>query len=946
MTTPITLFPLPALPDPADRSLAAACAGDVRGQAFAAAEQVLRMLASFQEGTLRAAVRLTFTPGDDRQGRTRIELALASDAPASAETIHRLGPGGPLGLAYDFGEAQEAESWRLPPDLSACCEVVRREDAWKPDPVRREKNPYVPPVYYDLTPFEGKDDNDWVLVDRLFDGFREPAVVEVAVASAEETRERMWHYRYVTQLMQVNQSADDLNPDAVRLPHGAGGPALAKLRDPMADEILRGQEEVHRKLREPHLVFSVRCWAARRDDALVLAASVAESCLGAGKYRLLPIEGSDAARADVWAALRAASEAARPCTELLHPEVWGLAETRELKGPRRLSHMGTVEELKGFFRLPVGSPGSSPRTMRRHTDPKPVRDAARSILVGDDLELGLPRDRTWPDDLDGVFSGAVPGHAELRIDAELLKKHVFVAGVPGSGKTTAMNNFIAQLAHLSPPVPFLVIEPAKTEYRTFKELRTHPDPVISDLARELRVFSVGNETISPFRFNPLAYPDGIEHDEHLGSVMTCFEAAMPMGGPLKALLANALDEVYARPPEGARFPRLKDLVAASARIIESKSYDAEVKGNLVAQLEVRLGLLVRRSVGKIFDCDEGIPPQELFEKNVILEMDYLSQEHACLMTLLVLSSLREHIRVTRKSGQKLHHVTILEEAHNIVGRTGEAKGGEDSTDPKAFAAQFVARMLAELRAMGEGMIVADQLPSAVAPEVVKNTGAKLAHRLVANEDREDLGGTMLLDEAGQEELARLQPGEAFLYAEGLYRPRRVRALGSHVYLALGQPAEPGKRPEMPQPPSRERLVELMGEEEWYQRARAERRRQDLLAFRQAMESLGAEIGKGRRVLKTARDCREDYLAEPDRGERGKLRSANLAELEREKNRLLGLGRAIQADADRVVAVRAEDDEEILEFSATVERECTEGPMADFDSLQDDFDALIEECRAD
>ena len=105
-------------------------------------------------------------------------------------------------------------------------------------------------------------------------------------------------------------------------------------------------------------------------------------------------------------------------------------------------------------------------------------------------------------------------------------------------------------------------------------------------------------------------------------------------------------------------------------------------------------------------------------------------------------------------------------------------------DPKAFAAQYISRMLAELRALGEGIVIADQLPSAVAPEVVKNTGTKLAGRLVALDDREFLGGTMLLGPAQIEEMARLSVGEAYIYHEDLYAPRRCRALNAHAYLDL------------------------------------------------------------------------------------------------------------------------------------------------------------------
>lgn len=258
-----------------------------------------------------------------------------------------------------------------------------------------------------------------------------------------------------------------------------------------------------------------------------------------------------------------------------------------------------------------------------------------------------------------------------------------------------------------------------------------------------------------------------------------------MGGPLQALIAEAVEEAYEGRGSGD-FPQMTDLVAAAGRIMESKKYEGEIKSNLQAAIEVRLGMLTRRAMGRIFQCQNCIPSiKELLEYPTIIEMDYLSQDHACLLTLFLLSAIREQIKVDSNRRRKdLHHVTVIEEAHNIVGRTGSAKASEEIADPKAFAAQYISRMLAELRALGEGIIIADQLPSAVAPEVVKNTGTKLAHRLVSNEDREDLGGAMLLGGTETEEIARLKPGEAYFYTEGLHLPRRVRCLNANAYLKL------------------------------------------------------------------------------------------------------------------------------------------------------------------
>jgi len=157
------------------------------------------------------------------------------------------------------------------------------------------------------------------------------------------------------------------------------------------------------------------------------------------------------------------------------------------------------------------------------------------------FETVLFIERNGSDDLNDLFECKSVRNLELRLGLNTLTKHMFVAGVPGSGKTTAVFNLLVQLFRHD--VPFLVIEPAKTEYRILKTLHEHPDPTVRAMAERVRVYTPGNEQCSPLRFNPLAFPENISVDEHIGQVLTTFEAAMPMGGPLQALLAEAVEAV-------------------------------------------------------------------------------------------------------------------------------------------------------------------------------------------------------------------------------------------------------------------------------------------------------------------------------------------------------------------------------------------------------------------
>ena len=191
----------------------------------------------------------------------------------------------------------------------------------------------------------------------------------------------------------------------------------------------------------------------------------------------------------------------------------------------------------------------------------------------------------------------------------------------------------------------------------------------------------------------------------------------------------------------------------------------------------------------------------------------------------------------------LRYVIIIEEAHNIVGRSGDATPSEDFANPKAHACEFVCRMLAELRGPGVGIVIIDQLPSAVAPEVIKNTATKLALRQVANEDREELGGTMLFSDIEMQDIARLQIGDAFFFTEGYYGPRRIKTVNLHQQLNFGAPV------------SDEELAKHIQCEKWFQQAALTRQRSELAQLKEYMDAFD---DKRIRIAGSAKCLLADY----------------------------------------------------------------------------------------
>ncbi|HUT79386.1 MAG TPA: hypothetical protein VM285_16935 [Polyangia bacterium] len=462
-----------------------------------------------------------------------------------------------------------------------------------------------------------------------------------------------------------------------------------------------------------------------------------------------------------------------------------------------------------------------------------------------------------------------------------LCKHLFVSGTPGSGKTTAILGLLIQLVRRG--IPFIVFEPAKSEYRLLKCLKDHAEAAVRRLARELQVYTPGLETLSPLRVNPLAIPEGARQHERIENRLNCFKGAMPMSGPLPAVLGEAMELAAERASRGGPPSRMADLYEACHEVLAAKGYSADVASDIRAALDVRLGVLTRRAIGRVFQCGEDVPPAEQLEGGFsVIELAALPPEQASLLTLFLLTAVRERVSAAPASDRKVKLVLVLEEAHALIGRNTDAAPSEENADPKAFASELICRMLAELRALGVALVIVDQHPSAVAAQVIKSTGSSLAFRQVERKDREELGGAMLLGPAELEELARLRPGEAYFFTEGYFGPRRIRTPNLHAELGL------------PPPPVGGGIIPFLQDDGWFAEARAARVAAEMSQLKRDMDQFDAmRLGIVKQAAQmAARRVQVLKGPAPDRARR-------LAELGRRaralRNRLNGAVRAFRRD---------------------------------------------------
>jgi len=446
---------------------------------------------------------------------------------------------------------------------------------------------------------------------------------------------------------------------------------------------------------------------------------------------------------------------------------------------QRFHRLADIDEISSFWRLPIpiqaGFPGfeldiGTDLTATPHLRHAKVHQINLGSFTDDQAKIQQP----------------------ATFNREGLAKHGLVVGVPGSGKTTTMFNILSQLWSVpngQDRIPFIVLEPAKTEYRALKELDIFKDNML--------VFSLGDERISPFRFNPFEVLKGIPLESHISRLNACFTGAFNLFDPLPLLLDKAIRETYQAKgwfedsvggETGLVTPTLADLCRYAELVVMNSGYSDKLRDDFNAALIQRLESLRRGSKGRMLDTKESIPFDVLMQRPVIFELDALNEDEKSLLMMFILTFVYEYAKANRRSGSPLRHVLLVEEAHNLIGR-GDTGGSEFRANPKDQSIRLFVRMLAEMRALGQSILIADQLPTALAPEAVKQTNLKILMRMTAIDDREEIGNTMDLGEAELKAVTRFKSGQAFVYLEEWDRVRQVQTPNFKDAHGVGEPPD-------------------------------------------------------------------------------------------------------------------------------------------------------------
>lgn len=353
------------------------------------------------------------------------------------------------------------------------------------------------------------------------------------------------------------------------------------------------------------------------------------------------------------------------------------------------------------------------------------------------------------------------------LKSKSLTQHVFVTGSTGCGKSETVYKLIEEAR--STGTKFLIIEPAKGEYK--------------NVFGNVSVFGTNPQITKLLRINPFRFPtgkNGIHVLEHVDRLVEIFNVCWPMYAAMPAVLKKAVLACYENCGWNLinstnccateLFPTFADLQHELVRAIDNSAYSEEVKSNYTGSLVTRVESLTNGINGEIFTSADS-SDKMLFDENVIIDLSRVAslETKSLIMGILIMRLSEYRMSTAKDANSDLRHITVLEEAHNILKRTSMEQSMEGS-NVTGKSVEMITNAIAEMRTYGESFVIVDQSPTSVAPAAIKNTNTKIIMRLPDGDDRCIVGKAASMKDNQIDEIAKLPTGVAVVYQNDWVAP--------------------------------------------------------------------------------------------------------------------------------------------------------------------------------
>lgn len=405
----------------------------------------------------------------------------------------------------------------------------------------------------------------------------------------------------------------------------------------------------------------------------------------------------------------------------------------------------------------------------------PTVDTA-GFAVKTHVDFDVARNKTGTLSLGRILKNGTVTESEYAIDYNELNRHCLIVGLTGSGKTNTTKNILHNVhVGTNGSLPIMVIEPAKKEYWELYKLGFD----------DLQIYTVGSSDplCNPYCLNPFERVGNVALQTHIDNVYAAFKASFIMYTPMPYVLERAIYEIYedygwdlktnTNTKGITLYPTIEDLYWKIPVVVKAMGYDAKMRNDLIGSLQARINSLRLGAKGDTLNVRKSFPIEQILKKNVVIELEDIGDDDVkAFIISMLLIQLVELRRQEADSQRSVKHLLLIEEAHRLLKNVSSGTG--ENADPRGAAVEFFCNLLAELRSKGQGFLIADQIPSKLAPDLIKNTNIKIVHRTVDREDRELMGGAMHMTEEQTDYLSSLKMGESAIYSEGDNRPKLMK----------------------------------------------------------------------------------------------------------------------------------------------------------------------------
>ena len=300
-------------------------------------------------------------------------------------------------------------------------------------------------------------------------------------------------------------------------------------------------------------------------------------------------------------------------------------------------------------------------------------------------------------------------------------------GRSGAGKTTVLILILSNLIHLN--IPFWIFD-FKRDYRSM--IRS---------SNNIHVFNKGN-----FRFNPLKPPKGTEPVQWASIFVDIFFQNFYQGAATSA--KNIFLDVLLKLYDQKGHITFNDVCNEFNRML----YDAKCPNNIKESIRT---IMVRLKPFNLIMGDAingpGFDMEDLLNKQIVLELDGLMIEYQTFLATLIFHWIFTY-RLNLAERGDLKHLLLFDEAKRLF----------------SLGIPLIGQLVSQAREFGQGLILADQMPSCLDYATHANVYTTITLNLAASRDINAISSAMGLNSEQKQALNSIPLKTAIVKMAGRY----------------------------------------------------------------------------------------------------------------------------------------------------------------------------------